>query len=141
MGYSVIMQTIFKTKPFRVTFNGVQEGGTYSTLFDLSNNKLVVPKDVYNDIAYYFGGKASYIYCSDFTSVPDLQLNIYGKTYALPIKQYLVPEESNPTYCDLQITYANEDDEDQFVIGRHFLKKYCLFLDYDESVIGLAEAN
>ncbi|KAI6189435.1 hypothetical protein M3Y97_00008200 [Aphelenchoides bicaudatus] len=122
------------------SFNGVSESDTYTAIFDLPyNDGMVVPEDVYNDISYYFDDQPKHFYCSSYANPPDLSVNFYGKWYIISIKDLIVKQ--SPQYCSLQMTAADSDDEYQFVFGRNFFNEYCLFLDYEDSLIGLASVK
>lgn len=125
---------------FRTSFNGVGESVTYTALFDLTYNGLVVPKDVYDDIAYYFNNQPTSFSCtsSQYSNPPDLVVNFYGASYSISIKE-LVVDTDNDGRCRVLMKQAASTDEYQFVFGRSILNKYCLFLDYDNARIGLSE--
>jgi hypothetical protein len=107
-------------------------------LFDFNYDGYIVPKDVYNDIAYYFNNKPNSFYCPSYTNPPDLTINFYGTSYKISIKELIVDTDGD-NYCRLKLLASDAADEYQFVLGRNFLNKYCLYLNYDESVIGLAD--
>ncbi|KAI6171100.1 hypothetical protein M3Y97_01087100 [Aphelenchoides bicaudatus] len=114
--------------------------GIYSTVFDLSAEYLVLPSDVYTVVTNYFGGQTSYITCSNYPTIPDLKLTIYGKQYNISIQPYFVKQTgSSDYYCKLNIGSSDSDDDAQIVLGRHLLDNYCFYIDYEDSIIGLAE--
>lgn len=123
----------------QLNFNSKTTTGVFSARFDLSNKTLVVPKDVYNSITTYFGGLTSNIYCASYKTVPDMTINIYGKDYSFPISSVFKTMQHNSGYCQLDISSSSSTDEDQIVLNRYLLNKYCLFLDYEEITIGLAD--
>jgi hypothetical protein len=123
----------------KASYNNKDVSGAYSTLLNLNTDRLALPNDIYKAITAYFGGSTTYLSCSGHDSLPDLQLTIYGKQYKLSIKSYITKMSSQPSYCQLSIDQTSSDDEDQIIVGRHILDNYCLFLDFAESDIGLAE--
>jgi len=125
----------------QASFNSKTTKGVFSARFDLSNQTLVVPKDVYSSITSYFGGSTSNIYCSSYKNAPDMAVTIYGKDYSFPVSSVLKPMSYNSGYCQLDLSYSAATDDDQFVLNRNILNKYCLFFDFDDAIIGLAEIN
>jgi len=125
----------------QANFNSKTTKGVFSARFDLSNKTLIVPKDVYTSITSYFGGSTSSISCNTYKNAPDMSLSIYGKDYQFPISSILKPMTYNSGYCQLDLSYSTATDDDQFVLNRSILNKYCLFFDFDDAIIGLAELS
>jgi len=122
-----------------LTFNSKSTKGVFSARFDLSNKTLVVPKDMYQSITSYFGGSTSSIYCASYKNAPDMTLNIYGKDYNFPVSTVLKPMQYSSGYCQLDVSSSSSTDDNQIVLNRYFLNKYCLFFDFDDATIGLAD--
>jgi len=124
----------------KISFNNNKFEGLYSARFDFTNKTLVVPSDVYNAFARYFGNQMSSVFCSSYPHIPDLTLTIYGKEYKIPMQNILTPN-SMPNRCSVSLTRASSSDEDQIVLNRYVLDNYCLHFDYAESLIGLADVK
>ncbi|KAI6189434.1 Aspartic protease 1 [Aphelenchoides bicaudatus] len=125
----------------QTTFNGKTSVGVYSTRFEFHNKTLIVPKDVYNQIVLYFGNQVSNIPCSSYKNIPDLTLSIYGRDYAYPISRIFKQSGSSTYYCKIDIDSSDDSSDDQIVLNRYLFDKYCLYLDFDDGIIGLADVN
>ncbi|KAI6217739.1 hypothetical protein M3Y99_01751000 [Aphelenchoides fujianensis] len=124
----------------KATFNSNTYKNTYSGVFSLQNGTLLVPYEIYSDVYSYFGGQLTYFYCSNYQNPPDLKVTIYGKEYTISLKSLISPySSSSSSYCSIDLSYSDTDAEDQFVLNRAILNNYCLYLDYDNSIVGLAE--
>ncbi|KAI6230783.1 hypothetical protein M3Y99_01022800 [Aphelenchoides fujianensis] len=124
----------------KATFNSNTYKNTYSGVFSLQNGTLLVPYEIYSDVYSYFGGQLTYFYCSNYQNPPDLKVTIYGKDYTISLKSLISPySSSSSSYLTTNFRNSDTDAEDQFVLNRAILNNYCLYLDYDNSIVGLAE--
>lgn len=98
-----------------------------------------MPKTTYDQVVDYFGGKTYQIYCSSYTNIPNITLNIYGRDYSYPLTRQFI--KTSDYYCKIDIVQASDSSEDQLVLNRYILDQYCLLFDYDNGVIALGDVN
>ncbi|KAI6172739.1 Aspartic peptidase A1 [Aphelenchoides besseyi] len=128
----------FSTWISKVSFNSNDYNGYYSAAFSTKNDTFIVPTTVYDDINSYFDSDITYFYCDSYSNPPDLKVTIYGTEYKIDIKS-MIQKTSTSSYCKVDIGDGSSDAENDFVFGRAILSSYCLFLDYDEALIALAD--
>lgn len=121
---------------FRLTFNSKTIKGTYSTRFEFHNKTLIVPQEIYSTITGYFGG-VSNINCQSHNNAPDMVMTIYNKDYKFPISS-LLKQVPGSTFCKLDLETSSTADNDQLVLNRHILDRYCVLLDFENGEIGFA---
>ncbi|KAI6211309.1 Pepsin F-like [Aphelenchoides besseyi] len=127
----------FSTWISKVSFNSNDYKGYYSAAFSTKNDTFIVPTAIYNAINSYFGSDITDFYCDSYSNPPDLKVTIYGIEYKIDIKSMI--QKTSTSYCKVDIGYGSSGDENDFVFGRAILSSYCLFLDYDEALIALAD--
>ncbi|KAI6207250.1 hypothetical protein M3Y99_01856100 [Aphelenchoides fujianensis] len=106
-------------------------------LMQLPSDVLVIPKPIYNSILKAFGGR-SYGRCSNYANPPPVQLMLQGAAYSVELGDYFRPSANNPDFCNLLIDQTAPNAEVDVVLGRSFLSRFCLLLDYANAQLGLS---
>ncbi|KDR24315.1 Renin-1 [Zootermopsis nevadensis] len=121
--------------------DGVEISGTdkYDAVVDTGSTAIYVPRPLYYQLPKQLtaNGQRQQLPCDQLHGLPNLNFRLGGHDFSLERDFYVSRDESG--FCQI-LVFPTTDDEDPFVLGAVFLRKYYSEFNMNDMTIGLAPA-